>query len=71
MNNDLVPKISISSTIFRKLRNKYHSWCIDNNIWYDLEQDEYYQEQYLIRKYYLIFKDKSDAILFKLTWMGI
>ena len=51
------------------LIDKYHSWFIENNIWYDIERIQITKFEY--DRSYLIFKNKADAALFKLTWLGI
>ena len=51
-------------------------WFEDSNIWYDLK--EYIKlytnpnNLYLDAEYfYIVFKDKADAMLFKLYWIGV
>jgi hypothetical protein len=46
------------------LKDEIHFWTIENNIEYEIFYDR--KDQNL--RWYLIFKNKADAMLFKLTW---
>jgi hypothetical protein len=51
------------------LLKKYHQWFIENNIWYDLEKVK--NDNTFEIHSYVIFENKSDAMLFKLTLLGV
>ena len=55
-----------SKILKRVLIDIYDRWFLENNIWYNLKRG--YHNPY---KIYLVFRNKEDAILFKLTWIGI
>jgi hypothetical protein len=55
--------------VVRVLTTTRHNWCLENNIWYDLEyshKDNIY-DMHDSPYYFIVFKDKADAMLFKLT----
>jgi hypothetical protein len=61
----------LNPNVVRVLMISRHNWCIENNIWYDMEyiRDANSYDLHDHKKYFIIFKNKSDAMLFKLTWM--
>ena len=46
------------------LKDEIHFWTIENNIEYEI----FYSRKDQNLKWFLIFKNKADAMLFKLTW---
>jgi hypothetical protein len=61
-----MPKFRYSAGSCCILKEKYLSWLIENNIEYNLKytcsmEDEEY--------FFILFENKDDAMLFKLTWV--
>ena len=55
-----------NSQIVDILMEEVHIWLVDNNIKYKLDRE---QEGEGDDYFFIIFENKSDAMLFKLTWM--
>ena len=62
--NDSVPYFHNKSICYYPLNTKFNQWCKDNNI--QVNPVYSYED-----RWHLIFSKKSDAMLFKLTWIGI
>ena len=65
---DIIPSVKCvfsRQIIWVMLPEQLHSWMLDNNIWYNLEREiiEKYKS-----KWYIIFENELDAVLFRLTW---
>jgi hypothetical protein len=53
------------------LRLERHAWFLENNIQYELDYPAITEKIPNPYNYFIIFKNKEDAMRFKLTWMGI
>ena len=65
------PQFCYSGLHYSVLKAEIHQWFLDNNILYNLEYKDLGKAvgEYLER-YSVVFENKDDAMLFKLTWGG-
>jgi hypothetical protein len=77
LNGYLHISASTTSPAWITLKDRYHQWMVENGIKYNISYEvASHRREFLFfktpnkLKYFIIFENKNDAMLFKLAWIG-